>query len=77
MFSLRKTPTTFINNSFNQQSRLFSASSANMVQKVYFDCTWTGPQVNVDASGKPTNTDREVKRKTSLYSSQFTCSQLT
>ncbi|KAH0252590.1 hypothetical protein KCU91_g18841, partial [Aureobasidium melanogenum] len=54
MFSLRKTPTTLINNSFKQQSRLFSASSANMVQKVYFDCTWTGPQVNVDSNGKPT-----------------------
>lgn len=70
MFSLRKTPTTFINNTFNQQSRLFSASSANMVQKVYFDCTWTGPQVNVDGNGKPTNTDREVKRTSTvdLYS---------
>ncbi|KAH0370125.1 peptidyl-prolyl cis-trans isomerase H, partial [Aureobasidium melanogenum] len=63
MFSLRKAPTTFINNSFKQQSRLFSASSANMVQKVYFDCTWTGPQVNVDSNGKPTNTDREIKQR--------------
>jgi len=41
-----------------------------MVQKVYFDCTWTGPQVNVDGNGKPTNTDREVKRTSTvdLYS---------
>ena len=32
-----------------------------MTIKVYFDCTWTGPQVNVDANGKKVNTDDSVK----------------
>lgn len=26
-----------------------------MVVKVFFDCTWTGPQVDVDANGRETN----------------------
>ncbi|KAK3676752.1 phosphatidylinositol transfer protein csr1 [Recurvomyces mirabilis] len=29
-----------------------------MVKKVYFDVTWTGPEVTVDSNGKPTNTDK-------------------
>lgn len=47
-------------------NRSFHASSANMTIKAYFDVTWNGPQVNVDASGKVTNTDGEVKSTSSL-----------
>lgn len=40
-----------------------------MVMKVFFDCTWEGPQATVDASGKVTSTDKEIKGKlqTSLH----------
>lgn len=47
-------------------NRSFHASSANMTIKAYFDVTWNGPQVNVDASGKVTNTDSEVKSTSAL-----------
>jgi peptidylprolyl isomerase len=54
-----KTTTTSINSSINHQFsiRYFSASSANMGNKVYFDVTWEGPVL--DASGKPTATVKE------------------
>jgi len=29
-----------------------------MVQKVYFDCSWKGPQVTVDPKGDVTDIDR-------------------
>lgn len=32
-----------------------------MVQKVYFDCTWTGPLIEVDKNGRKTNTDSDIK----------------
>merc|ERR1712087_17143 len=53
------------NKSFNQPTfaRSFHASSANMVMKVFFDCTWEGPQATVDASGKVTSTDKEIKER--------------
>merc|ERR1712070_1306882 len=53
------------NKSFNQPTfaRSFHASSANMVMKVFFDCTWEGPQATVDASGKITSTDKEIKER--------------
>ncbi|KAJ9621936.1 phosphatidylinositol transfer protein csr1 [Taxawa tesnikishii (nom. ined.)] len=34
-----------------------------MVVKAYFDCTWTGPQVNVDANGRKTQGDDTVKER--------------
>lgn len=34
-----------------------------MVKKVFFDCTWTGPEATVDSNGKVTNMDKESKRK--------------
>lgn len=41
--------------------RSFHASAANMTIKCFFDCTWTGPEIKVDASGKETSKDNEVK----------------
>ena len=35
--------------------RFFSPTAFNMVKKAYFDCTWTGPEVTVDAQGNVTN----------------------
>jgi len=32
-----------------------------MVQKVYFDCTWTGPKIEVDQNGRKTSTDSDIK----------------
>jgi len=29
-----------------------------MVQKVYFDCQWKGPEVTVDSKGNVTKVDR-------------------
>lgn len=43
-------------------NRSFHASSANMVIKAYFDCTWTGPKLEADANGKVTSQDAENKR---------------
>ncbi|GAB7356410.1 hypothetical protein MBLNU459_g7184t1 [Dothideomycetes sp. NU459] len=43
--------------------RSFHASSANMVVKVFFDCTWTGPHIEVDANGKTVNKDNDVKER--------------
>ncbi|KAF2800284.1 hypothetical protein K505DRAFT_320581 [Melanomma pulvis-pyrius CBS 109.77] len=36
--------------------RFFSPSASNMVLKTYFDCTWTGPEVQVNAKGDVTST---------------------
>ncbi|KAF2875824.1 cyclophilin-like domain-containing protein [Massariosphaeria phaeospora] len=36
--------------------RFFTPSAANMTIKVYFDCTWTGPEVQVDSKGNVTST---------------------
>ncbi|KAF2497037.1 hypothetical protein BU16DRAFT_560347 [Lophium mytilinum] len=37
-------------------SRFFSTTNPNMVIKVFFDVTWTGPEVDVDSNGKITKT---------------------
>jgi peptidylprolyl isomerase len=42
--------------------RFFTPSAYNMAIKAYFDCTWTGPQVDVDNNGNVTRTG-EVKGK--------------
>ncbi|KAL6704659.1 phosphatidylinositol transfer protein csr1 [Coniothyrium glycines] len=34
--------------------RFFTPSASNMVIKAYFDCTWTGPEVDVDKDGNVT-----------------------
>ncbi|KAL1305692.1 hypothetical protein AAFC00_007283 [Neodothiora populina] len=34
-----------------------------MTIKCYFDCTWTGPQINVDASGRKTSSDDAIKER--------------
>merc|ERR1711915_849899 len=31
--------------------------------KVFFDCTWEGPRATVDASGKVTSTDKQIKER--------------
>ena len=36
--------------------RFFTPSAFNMVKKAYFDCTWTGPEVQVDQQGNTTKT---------------------
>ena len=36
--------------------RFFTPSAFNMVKKAYFDCTWTGPEVQVDQEGNVTKT---------------------
>ncbi|KAF1846123.1 uncharacterized protein K460DRAFT_395612 [Cucurbitaria berberidis CBS 394.84] len=36
--------------------RFFTPSAFNMVKKAYFDCTWTGPDVQVDDQGNVTKT---------------------
>ena len=62
MFSraaLTKT-TTSLNQPF---TRNFSASTANMAIKTYFDCQWTGPQITVDDNGKITSEDKTSARK--------------
>ncbi|KXS97122.1 hypothetical protein AC578_2904 [Pseudocercospora eumusae] len=38
--------------------RSFHPSPANMTISAYFDVTWTGPKIDVDASGKVTNVDK-------------------
>lgn len=35
--------------------RFFTPSATNMVKKAYFDLTWQGPEVEVDASGQVTS----------------------
>jgi len=47
--------------------RFFTPSATNMVIKTYFDCTWTGPEVQVDSNGKVTSTG-DVKGKQSIPS---------
>jgi hypothetical protein len=42
-------------------TRTFSASTANMVQKVYFDLTWNGPTIKTDGNGKVISNDRTNK----------------
>lgn len=42
--------------------RHFSATSTAMTIKVFFDCTWTGPDVQVDSKGNVTSTG-EVKEQ--------------
>lgn len=51
--------------SFN---RSFHASSANMTIKAYFECTWTGPQMTCDATGKVTSKDENVVGKSPRHS---------
>ncbi|KAK0944856.1 phosphatidylinositol transfer protein csr1 [Friedmanniomyces endolithicus] len=34
-----------------------------MVKKVYFDCTWTGPEAQCDANGKITSMDKSEKAR--------------
>lgn len=60
--SLFNSPTTFKqlrpNNNLQplQPSiRSFHASSANMTIKCYFDCSWEGPEVQVDSKGNVTS----------------------
>ena len=36
--------------------RFFTPSAYNMTIKAYFDCTWSGPTVEVDNAGKVTKT---------------------
>merc|ERR1712137_1439973 len=45
-------------NPFNQTwGRNFSASTANMAIKTYFDCQWTGPKLTCDMNGKVISKD--------------------
>ncbi len=55
--------TTAFTSSLRQfnNSRSFHATTANMVKKVYFDCTWTGPEAQCDANGKITSMDKTEK----------------
>jgi hypothetical protein len=39
-------------------TRSFSASTANMVQKVYFDLTWKGPTIKTNEKGDVTSNDK-------------------
>ncbi|KAF2002131.1 hypothetical protein P154DRAFT_431593 [Amniculicola lignicola CBS 123094] len=48
------TTTTTLRTPLNK--RFFTPSPATMVIKTYFDCTWTGPEVTVDAKGNVTST---------------------
>ena len=58
--SLRST----INTTFTPSlTRSFHASSANMAIKTYFDVQWTGPKITVDESGKVTDNDKSIARK--------------
>ncbi|CBX91255.1 phosphatidylinositol transfer protein csr1 [Plenodomus lingam] len=43
--------------------RFFTPSASNMAIKAYFDCSWTGPVVEVDAQGNVTRTG-DVKAQT-------------
>lgn len=51
------------NNFSTTPHRYFHATAANMVVKAYFDCSWTGPQVKVDAKGKVVSSDNSNARK--------------
>lgn len=42
----------------HHSTRYFHASPATMTKTVYFDCSWTGPDVTVDSNGKVTNIDK-------------------
>lgn len=59
-------PTTTFNHINSTSNRSFHASTANMVVKVYFDCTWTGPEAQVDSNGKITSIDKSDKRGSPL-----------
>lgn len=58
--ALRQSPTS---------TRSFHASTANMVIKCYFDCSWTGPKAQVDQSGNITSLDKSEQGRPSPTSS--------
>jgi peptidylprolyl isomerase len=62
--TFRSTP-TFVRAPVNK--RFFTPSAYNMAIKAYFDCTWTGPTVEVDNQGNVTS-EGEVKGRYSLLS---------
>jgi hypothetical protein len=71
MFSraaLTKT-TTSLNQPF---TRNFSASTANMAIKTYFDCQWTGPKLTCDMNGKVISKDDSQARRLPLHSPSST-----
>ncbi|KAF1831258.1 cyclophilin 1 long isoform [Decorospora gaudefroyi] len=43
--------------------RFFTPSAHNMVIKAYFDCTWTGPTVEVDKEGNVTSEGEVTEQK--------------
>ncbi|KAL9079397.1 MAG: hypothetical protein Q9157_001696 [Trypethelium eluteriae] len=59
--SILRTYPTILRPSSNSLTRNFSITSANMVKKVFFDCTWTGPDVEVDGKGNVTSTGSTAK----------------
>ena len=50
--------------------RYFHPTNTNMVVRCFFDCTWTGPEVEVDSKGNVTKTGA-VKGKLPLTSNSF------
>lgn len=46
----------------NSSSRSFHATAANMVKKVFFQCSWTGPEVEVDSRGTVVRTGSVKKQ---------------
>ncbi|KAI9705295.1 MAG: phosphatidylinositol transfer protein csr1 [Bogoriella megaspora] len=56
-----KTYPTILRPSIKPFTRPFTQSSANMVKKVFFDCSWTGPDVEVDGRGNVTSTGNSPK----------------
>jgi len=50
--------------------RYFHPTNTNMVIRCFFDCTWSGPEVEIDSKGNVTKTG-EVKGKLPLTSNPF------
>ena len=50
--------------------RYFHPTNTNMVVRCFFDCTWTGPEVEIDSKGNVTKTGA-VKGKLPLASNSF------
>jgi len=59
----RSITSTLRQSNFNNTTRFFHASTVNMVKNVYFDCTWTGPEAQVDSNGKITSMDKSDKQR--------------
>lgn len=53
-------------------ARHFSSSPIAMVKKAYFEVEWTGPELQVDASGKVTGTGASKRKFVDFYSCQLT-----